>query len=269
MKLHVVSLLALFVFTGPVLAKLEIVKIEAAFGVFGPERKTLDIYPLDELLFRYQVAGVKTDSDGKIDVETAIKLVNPKGKTVFEEKPVIRRELPFGGNTYPNFSVLKVPPADKAPPGEYTFTVEVRDRLSKETASFERKLTLKPVSFQILVPRFWRDADGKIPASVGGIIGESLHVRFKLIGFDKSQKKAQTMVTVQILGEDGKEVVDKPHVIKAALNNTEELAKANHVNFSQVLYLNRAGSFTLRLSAEDVLGKQTAVFETPLKVTAP
>ena len=45
-------------------AKLEITKVESAHGMLGPERKTLDFCPLDELFFRYQVTGVKTDADG-------------------------------------------------------------------------------------------------------------------------------------------------------------------------------------------------------------
>jgi hypothetical protein len=269
MKYLLFSLAAFFATSLPAWAKLEIVKVEASYGMLGPERKSLEVYPLDELYFRYQVTGVKVDSDGKPDVEVTMRLVNPFGKTVFEEKPTMRKELSLGGNTFPAFATLKVPTAQKAPVGEYTFSVQVRDKLSSETASWERKLTVKPVSFQIVDQRFWRDAEAKIPASAGGMVGESVHFKLRVIGFDKSKKKVQTRLTVQILDEAGKETLEKPHVIKAEVNDAEEAAKASQVNFNHVLHLNRTGNFTLRLTAQDLVGDQKSVFETPLKVVAP
>jgi len=269
MKYLLSSLVALFAAGAPAWAKLEIVKVEASYGILGPERKSLEVYPLDELFFRYQVAGVKVDADGKPDVEVIMRLVNPNGKTVFEEKPTVRKELSLGGNTFPAFAMLKVPSAQKAPVGEYTFSVQVRDKLTSETASWERKLTVKPVSFQIVDQRFWHDADAKIPASVGGLVGESVYFKLRVIGFDKSKKKVQTTLTVQILDEAGKPTLEKPHVIKAEVNDADEAVKASQVNFNHVLHLNRAGNFTLRLTAQDVVGEQKSVFETPLKVTAP
>jgi hypothetical protein len=269
MRPTLAGVIALFVVATPAWAKLEIVKIEAAHGMLGPERKSLEIYPLEEVFFRYQVAGVKTDADGKTDVETVMRLVNPNGKTVFEEKPAGQRQLSLGGATYPAYAVLNVPPAEKAPPGEYKFTVLVRDRHGSETASFERQITVKAVAFQIINPRFSRDPEGKIPSIAGGMVGESLYLKLRVIGFDKSKKKVQTMLTINVLGEDGKDTQEKPRLIKAELTNPDDAAKATQVNYNSLLYLNRPGTFTLKLTVEDVAGKQTTVFETPLKVSAP
>ena len=187
MRFFVVGLFVLLP-AGPLWAKLEISKIEPILGVLGPERKSLDFYPLDELIFRFQIAGVKTDADGKTDVEIQLKLVNPAGKTVFEKKTTVLRQLALGDNTLPGYAYLPVP--EKAPPGEYTFTVQITDRLAKETASFERKLTCKPVSFQIIDVRFWHDADSKVPAPAGGLLGETAHFKLRIIGFDKSSRES-------------------------------------------------------------------------------
>jgi hypothetical protein len=269
MKATLASLLVCFVVAAPASAKLEIVNVEAAHGYLGPERKVLEIYPQDELLVRYRVTGVQVDAAGKTDVESETKLINPRGKTVFETKPTIREELSLGGNTFPSFTVLDVPPPDKAPPGEYTLIVQVRDRISKETASFERKLTVKPVSFQIVIPRFFRDADAKVPTNVGGLVGESLHFKLRVIGFDKSKKKAHVTLKVQVLDSDGKDVTEKPYVIDAKVDNSEEVARISFLKFHHPTYLNRPGNFILRLTAEDMFGNQKSVFETPLKVIAP
>jgi hypothetical protein len=253
----------------PAAAKMEIINIMAAQGPLGPERKTSEVYPLDEVYFRYQVTGVKVDAEGKVDVETTMRLVNPNGKMVVEEKPPVERQLSLGGNTYTSGARLVVPAAEKAPPGEYTMTVQVRDKLGMETASFERKFTIKATTFQIIVPRFYHDADSKIPAPVGGLVGETLHFKLRAIGFDKSKKKVQMALTVHVIGEDGKEVVEKPRVIRAEQNNPEEAAKSTQVNFSGLLHLNRAGNFTLRLTVQDVISDKSTSWETPLKVGAP
>ena len=141
------------------------------------------MYPLDEVYFRYQVTGVKVDAEGKVDVETTMRLVNPNGKMVVEEKPPVERQLSLGGNTYTSGARLVVPAAEKAPPGEYSMSVQVRDKLGMETASFERKFTIKATTFQIIVPRFYHDADSKIPAPVGGLIGAQLWRAFHTAAF--------------------------------------------------------------------------------------
>jgi hypothetical protein len=265
----ILTILVLAVSTAPASAKLEITNIVATQGPLGPERKTTEVYPLDEVFFRYQVTGVKVDAEGKADVETIMRLVNPNGRMVLEEKPVVERQLSLGGNTYTAGARLTVPPAEKAPPGEYTLTVQVRDKLGMETASFERKFTIKATTFQIIVPRFFHDADSKIPAPAGGLVGQTLHFKLRAIGFDKSKKKVQMALTVHVIGEDGKEVVEKPRVIRAEQNNPEEAAKSTQVNFSGLLHLNRAGNFTLRLTVQDVIGDKSTSWETPLKVSAP
>lgn len=265
-----VGLIGTLLFTPLVVeAKLELTKIQPAHGFFGPERESLEVYPLDELLIRYTIEGVKLDAEGKTDVETVVRLVNPNGRMVFEQKNTIQRNLSLGGNSFPTFAVLQVPIPDKAPVGEYVLTVQVRDRLAAETASFERKLTCKAPTFRILAPRFFRDPEGKIPAAVGGVVGESLHYRMRLIGFDVSQKKVSTQLTMQVVDAQGKDVLEKPIITKAGLSNPDEVAKATQVNFNGMLTLNRAGEFTLRMTVEDLIGKQKAVFETKLKVTAP
>jgi hypothetical protein len=250
-------------------AKLEIVKVETTQGPLGPERKQLDVYPLDEVFFRYQVTGVKVDAEGKTDIETAIHLINPNGRKIPIEKPSVQRQLSLGGNTYTGHAALSVPPSEKAPAGEYTVTVELHDRLAKESARFERKFTIKPTTFQIINPRFYRDPDGKIPAPAGGLVGETIHFKLRVIGFDKSKKKVQTALTVHILGEDGKEIVDKPRVIKAEVTSPEDAAKSTQVNFNGVIYLNRPGNFTLRLTVQDVIADKSTSWETPFKVVAP
>ncbi len=248
-------------------AKLEITRIEAAHGFFGPPRESLDVCPLDEMLLRYHVTGVKVDDEGKADIETSIHLKEPGGKVVLERKTPVQRQLSLGGNTFSSFVSFHLP--DKAPLGEYTLSVQIRDRLASETASFERKITCKAASFQILTPRFFRDAKSEVAAPVGGVVGEPLYYRLKLVGFDTTQKKVRTQLTMHILDLEGKETLPKPALTKAYLDKPEDVGKAIQVNFNGLITLNRAGDYKLKIVVEDSIGKHQAVFEAPLKVTAP
>ena len=75
----------------PASAKLEIRNVQPAHGPLGPARTADDVYPLDEYLVRYTVAGIKPDRDGKADLEVGVKLTNAEGKAVYDPKPAARR----------------------------------------------------------------------------------------------------------------------------------------------------------------------------------
>ena len=261
------TVVALLAFAGPASAKLELRNVQASHGPLGPERTSLDVSPLDEIHFRFLVAGVKTDADGRTDAELSVRLTNADGKAVVDQRGPVRRELMLGGDVLPSQAFISIGP--KAPPGEYTLKVTFIDKIAKESASFERKLTCKPTTFQILVPRFFYDADGKVPGPAGGVVGETVYVRLRVVGFDKGQGKIRTTMTLNILDAAGKDVMPKPLVVKADLSNAEEVQKATQVNFNGAVLLNRPGEFRLRITVEDLIGKKKSVFETPLKATMP
>ena len=73
----------------------------------------------------------------------------------------------------------------EVPPGAYTLTVTVRDKVASTQATFQRAITIKAPAFAIIAPRFSYDADGKAPAPVGGLVGQTLYFKMKVIGFDR------------------------------------------------------------------------------------
>jgi hypothetical protein len=266
MKALIASLCCL-VFVAPAFAKLQITNAHLAHGMLGPPRESSDFYPLDEIVLRYQIEGARTDPDGKTDLDVVMRLTDAAGKQVFEQKSTIRRQLSLGNGLVPGYAVLTAP--EKAPPGAYVFSVQVLDRVSSETASFEKKLECKPTSFQILATRFYRDAEGKTPAPAGGLVGETVYFKLRVVGFHKANNRVEATLTPQLIDEAGKPVAERPPVIRAALANSEEAAKATQVSFNGLLYLNRPGQFTLRFKVDDIEGKQSTLFETPFKVSAP
>ena len=125
--------------------------------------------------------------------------------------------------------------------------------------------TCKPTAFGILAPRFSRDADGKVPAACGGTVGEALHFKLKVVGFDKSSGAVKTKMTAEVLDADDK-VVGKPLVSEGNLKDPAEAAKAQQANFAGTMLLNRSGDFRLRITVEDAVGKQKTTLVVPLKV---
>lgn len=252
----------------PAFAKLEIRNVQPSHGPLGPARASDDVYPLDEYGVRYQVAGIKPDKDGKADLELTVKLTNPEGRAVYEVKPAGRRfDMTLGGDTVQTFGFVTFP--EKAAPGEYKLAVHVRDRTAGEATGFERKLNLKPAEFRIVALRFSHDADGKVPAGTTLLAGDTLHYRFRAIGFDRSQKRVSLVMRVQVLGADGKEVGAKPQEAKADVTDPAKASEARSATLGGQAAMNRAGEFKLKITVEDTVGKKTAAFEAPLKVLPP
>lgn len=252
----------------PLFAKLEIKNVQPAHGVLGPPRASDDVYPLDEYVVRYQIAGLKLDKDGKADLEVDAKLIGPDGKPVFDRKSrPVSRPLSLGGDILPSFGYFTIPA--KAPPGEYKFTVTVVDRISKESASFERKLTCKPTTFQILMPRFFHDSANKVPAGTTMLLGETLYYTLKVVGYDKNDKKVSLVMRATILDRDGKDIGAKALEVRGDITDPEKAAGSRQATINGLAGLNRTGEFKLHIVVEDTLGKKTATFETPLKVLAP
>src|SRR4051812_47386275 len=98
---HFLSLVLILAASSAAFAKLEITNVQPAHGMIGPARASDDVFPLDEYMVRFQLAGVKPTPDGKTDCEMAIRLVNAAGKAVVDTKATLQRVLSFGGDSVP------------------------------------------------------------------------------------------------------------------------------------------------------------------------
>ena len=176
-------------------------------------------------------------------------------------------DLSLGGDTVQTFGFVSF--SDRSPPGEYKLAVTVRDKTSGETTGFERKLTLKLSSFQIVALRFSHDAEGRVPAGLTLLAGDTLHFQFKAIGFDHLQKKVSLIMRVQMLDKDGKDMGAKPQEAKADVTDPTRAADARQATLGGQMTMNRTGDFKLKITVEDTVGKKTTTFKAPLKVLVP
>jgi len=257
----------LFLAANAAQAKLEIKEIKAVQGMYGPERKSLDVLPGDEVFFRFTIAGVRTDEDGKVSCVLTVQLADGKGKELFSQKSPIQGVLALGGASMLSSALVNF--GDSVPAGDYKLTVTVEDSIGKEKESFERTLTCRAPEFAIVAPRFFHDKDHKAAAPVGGRAGQILFFQLKSIGFDRSQGKIDNQMKVEVLDEQGKNVLPKPILVEFSTDDAEKAKAVTSLTFSGDIALNRAGEFTLRITLTDRMSKKTAKLEAPLKVVAP
>jgi len=84
-------------------------------------------------------------------------------------------------------------------PGNYVIKITVNDKIHRESASFERKLKVRPAELAAIRLRFAYDEKGRVPAPAGGTLGQLLNFSVHVIGFDKSQAKMRVNMNVQLL----------------------------------------------------------------------
>jgi hypothetical protein len=264
----VFAALLLALAASPALAKLEIEKVEACYGRLGPVRKSLDIYPYDEIGFRFNVTGAKADDEGAVDVEQVWRVLDDKGKDVFPPKnSALKGPLTFGTDSFSTYVSAWL--RETAVGREHTLKVTVKDKLTSEEAGFEKTLKVLPPEHAVVSPQFFHDAARTVPAPAGGVVGQQLQFHLLVIGFDRSQGKLDEELTVRVLDKDKKELSPKPLRITAQKADEKLVKELPAIDFSGWIMLTKPGEFTLSFTATDRNTKKTAGWEVPLKVTAP
>lgn len=263
-RLGVVLLLTLV--AAPARAELKIEKIEPCYGPLGPVRTSLDVYPQDEVYFRFVVTGAKTNDAGQIDCTLTLQAADANGKALLKENTPLKGPLALGGNTFPGNARLRLGP--RLQPGTYTLTVTIKDNLSGESASFSREVTAKEPGFRLVAPSFFRDAEGRVPCPAGGTLSQALHFQIKAIGFKHGKDRIDTEMSMEVLDTEGKPVLAKP-LVRPISREGDDVKNVGTINLSGNIVLNRVGDFRLRITLTDRIGKQTATFEAPVRVTAP
>ena len=241
--------------------------IEACLGRLGPPRPRLEYYPYDEIGFRATVIGADLDEQQQGHIEWRLQLVDEKGKVVFQDqgtqapsRPAVDGELPF-------FAAVPVPPA--APPGKFDFKVDVRDMPSGRQAGFRNRIVIHPSRFVIVGMSFFRDADGTVPASAGGEIGEDVHLRCRVIGFDRSRQRIEVALNLQVVDEKGRPLFDDALEAVVSEDNPDVVRQKEVASFNMKIPLKQDGLHELRITAQDRIGNHVSTCSGPLLVTKP
>lgn len=248
--------------------QLSFVNVRSVTGYFGPERQTNKLLPGDIYLLVFDIAGFRLDPDGKILYRMAMQVTDSRGKVQFAREPEDREAFnSLGGNQVPASALIEI--RFDQPPGEYTLSLTVTDRISKASTKLTRKFEVLPKAFGLV--QLITTIDPQMTRAVPpmGEVGEYRFVNCYLVGFERDTAKKQPSLLVQmrILDESGKEV-SKPSTVEITQDIPENMTLIP-AGAPFAVALNRPGKFTIELQATDRLSKKTAKLSLPLTSVEP
>jgi hypothetical protein len=248
--------------------KLEIVNPRATYGYLGALRpkEGKGILPGDVLHFRFDVKNMKLDSNGRASYSLLVEVFDAKGHQIFRLGPHnATAQCYLGGDTLPCSAHLDIPLTTK--PGVHTLKVTVHDRSADKTVGFEYKGLVRPADFGIVQVGTFADREGKVPKAPVGVLGSSVFINFAAVGFvrDKTSKQPDIDVSLRVLDAEGKPTMPKPLTGRADRDIPEGLAI---VPMQFGLTLNRAGHYTIELSATDRHSGKSARVTFPIRALA-
>ena len=266
MRIALATLLAVFSVT-PLVAKPQIKDVQASHGQLGPERKSMDYVRGDELYMRFTVVDFTSDADGRLVGELSFVVTDAKNTVIVKQAVPLQQTLALGGGTFP--AHVSVTIGEELPVGEYTLKVTIADNLAHASDSFEKKFTCKETEFALVAVRFSADAEGRVPSPVGGTMSQTLFLRARGVGFDKSTGELDIEMTIQVFDAKDKPVMPKPIRTVVHSEDPKVVKTATAITLRGELTLNRPGEFVLKIALTDKVTKKTVTFEAPLKVANP
>ena len=243
--------------------KLTFSHVRDTHGLLGPTRAADKILPGGELYLCFDVEGVTVDDEGKVHYSIAVEVADSKGKTLFKQDPKdLEAPAALGGDHIPAYAHLDV--GLQSPPGAYTTIVTVVDLPSKRSQQLKRTVEVLPKDFGLVRVKTTSDQEGQIPVAVTGA-GQGLWLTFGAVGFARGGDAKQPDLTfeMRVLDEAGKPARAKPVAVQV---NKDVPADAALVPGQFFLSLNRAGKFTVELTATDQAGGKKAQLTFPLNV---
>jgi hypothetical protein len=248
--------------------KPEFKNIRYTHGILGQTRKKDSFLPGDAVCLTFDVTNMRVRKDGRILYSIGME-VRKKG----EDKPVLKREAQdfevtntLGGGSFPAFATWPIP-RDSQAPGEYTLKVTVGDRTTKKTATLTRKFTV--LSTRLGFVQVYLATFGGDPTPPVAVPGQRVMLYYTLVGFTqhKEKKQANVTVSIRILDADGKPTLKEP--FKSDIKSDAKAAPGIMLFNPFLLELNRAGKYTVELTAIDNLTKKETVEKLDLNVLKP
>lgn len=243
---------------------IELRGIQACYGSLGPVRTSLEVSPLDEVVFRYTVASLRPAADGSAEFEVAITLVDASDKITLRESRTHRVELPWGGDSAAHATSVVVGPA--AAPGEFTCRVVVTDKNGGGSAQFSRKLTCRKAGFRLINPRFFADAARSVPGPASGLVGQTNYLRVQATEPMWASGRSAVSLRIEVVDLESKPVAIRPIV---ARRESDRGGPFRGLAVEAAVPLVRPGEFQLRLTLIDELAKQEDVLMLPFTVSNP
>jgi hypothetical protein len=242
--------------------QLAISNIRGTYGLLGSQRPDNKVLPGDIYFIQYDIDGLKSDTDGKVQYSMEMDVKDSKGKVIFKTAPRNHEAvLSLGGSRAQASTYLETGFSQAA--GAYEVSVSVVDRLTKAKQNFSRTVQVLPKDFGIVRPYMSADTAAAVPCAQMGVTGQYLTLNFGVVGFQRDAKTQQPSVAAEMQIFDEK---DAPTLAKPFLGevNVGIPAQQEGILMQFQIGLNRAGKFTIVLKATDKVANKAAK-----KITLP
>jgi hypothetical protein len=235
------------------------------YGPAGATRPDGKFLPGDAVHLSFAVGGLKFGGDAQASYRVAMEVANGAGEMLFRQKPHQSKvKNILGGKTVPCQVQVSLPPEQAA--GSYSIKVTVEDVATKQSKSLTQKFEVLPAGFGLVRLGASATNDGMSPVPAVGAEGGVLYVTFAVVGFSRAKdKQCNLSGSLRVLDEKGKATTAKP-ISDRLHEEVAEGAKLIPLQFG--VPLNRAGRFTLELTATDAVTGKKAQATMPLKVVA-
>jgi hypothetical protein len=232
-------------------------------GVLGPVRTGQKVLPGDILVVCFDVSGVRIDDNGKVRYSTGLEVTDSAGKAVFKQDPRDSQvNAGLGGDNIPAFASVQI--GMEQPAGEYTLKVTVADLAGGGKATLSRTFEVLPKAFGLVQLIATADAEGLLPVPTPGA-GQGIWLHGGIVGFarDNGSKQPNIALSVRVLDDAGKPTFGRP----ASASITKGVpGDAMILPVQMPLLLNRAGKFTVEVTATDQVSGQKETRTYPLNV---
>lgn len=249
--------------------ELALTNVRPTAGLFGPTRKDADapkVLPGDVLFFSFDIENLKVLEDGRVRYGVGLVWTNKDGKEVYSEEPLALEIIPvLGGTRVPGFISAGTDPS--TPPGEYTLTAVVLDRVAKVEKKVSRKFEILPPGFGIVQLRLTYDLGAAnkapTPAPPVAVPGQQLFISCATPGFERDKATKQPNLTFKVRAFlDGKLLPGKEQV--ATVKNAQEDVKMIPVAFP--LVPTRPGKYTVEVEVNDEVSRKKATQTVDIQV---
>jgi hypothetical protein len=248
--------------------KLEVTNVRATHGVLGAPRTDAKILPGDILHLAFDIGGLQSDAQGRMRFGVTIELFDAKDKSVFKQDLGEVDQVNVFGAGRTRYAVRVATGVDKPEPGTYRLKVIVTDVFAKRETSFTHPFTILPPDFGLVRFQLTYDPWAQVPAPPAGVVGQILYVNAVAVGMrrdPKNDNQSALFVEMTVLDEQNKPTLAKP----LTGNFTNIPGDVTALPFRFDLPIQRAGRYTLVLTATDQLSKKKVTLHIPLTVTDP
>ena len=232
-------------------------------GQFGPTRPHNRFLPGDLFFLAFDIEGLRVDPQGKVAYTMSMTVVDSKKKEIFKDPPSEQTALlPLGAAKLPAHAMLLIGLDLR---GTHVCTVTVTDKATGVSKTVEKTFEVVPPAFGIVCFHTTSDEKGEEPAPMRGVAGQLLHLHWMTVGWDRNQasKQPHNQVEMRVFDSAGKPTTEQPLIYEVKKDVKEDV---NGIEWHLPLPLNRPGTFTVELKAEDKLTGKTDKITFPVVV---